>query len=52
MLLMDYPCIRGEELPDYAKNATWDLLHAYIDAHSQILIDEYPVNVVQAVSIL
>ena len=41
MLLMDYPCIRGEDLTDYAKNSTWDLLHAYIDAHSQILIDYY-----------
>ena len=25
----------------YAKKATWKLLHAYINAHSQILIDEY-----------
>ena len=42
MLLMDYPSTREEELPDYAKKATWNLFHAYIDAHSQIWIDEYP----------
>ena len=41
MLLMDYPCIREEELPDYAKKDRWNLLHSYIDAHSQILIDEF-----------
>ena len=41
MLLMDYPSIRGEYFPDYAKKATWNLLHAYIDAYSQILIYEY-----------
>ena len=47
---MVYPSIRGEDLPDYSKNVTWNLLHAYIDAHSQILIDEYPGDVVQATS--
>ena len=40
MLLMDYPYIRGEELPYYAKKTTWNLLHVYIDAHSQRLIDK------------
>ena len=44
MLLEDYPSIRGGELPDYTKTSTWNLLYAYIDAHSQILIDEYPVD--------
>ena len=38
MLLMDYPSIRGEDLPNYDKNATRNLLHAYIDAHGQRLI--------------
>ena len=41
MLLMEYPSIRGEEIPYYAKNATWNLLYAYIYAHSQIFIDKY-----------
>ena len=30
MLLMDCPYTRGGELPDYAKNATWKILHVYI----------------------
>ena len=42
MLLMDYPSIRGEYLPYYSENVTWNLLYAYIDAHSQILMYEYP----------
>ena len=52
ILLMDYPSKRGEELPDYDKNATWNLFLAYIDAHSKIIIDEYPGYWVQAISIL
>ena len=51
MLLMDYPFIKGKELPNYSKKATWYLLHAYIDAHSQILVDEYPEYGVQIISI-
>ena len=43
MLLMDYPSIIGEELPHDSKKATWNILHAYIDAHNQRLIDECPV---------
>ena len=35
---MDYPSIRVENITDYAKNVTWNILHAYIDAHSQRLI--------------
>ena len=42
MLIMDYPSIRGKYLPDYAKNLTWNYLRVCIDAHSKILIDEYP----------
>ena len=34
MLLMDYPLIRGKDLPDYAKKSTLNLFHEYIDAHS------------------
>ena len=40
MLLMDYPSIRGEDIPDYDKKATWNILCAYIDADSQRLFDE------------
>ena len=36
---------------NYAKKATWNLLHAYIYAHSQILIDEFPVDGVQNILI-
>ena len=50
MLLMEYPFIRGEYLPDYAKKATWNLLHTYIDVHSQRSIDEYPKYGVQSIS--
>ena len=39
MLIMEFLSIRREDLPDYSKNTTWNLLHTYIDAHSQILID-------------
>ena len=46
---MDYPSIRGEEWPDYAKKSTWKLLYAYIYAHSQRLIDECPGYVLQAI---
>ena len=48
---MDYPFIRGEYFIDYAKKVTWDLLYAYIDSHNEILIDEYPGDGVQAITI-
>ena len=51
MFLMNYPYIKGGDLPDCTKNSTWNLLHAYIDAHIQILIDEYPGYEVQSISI-
>ena len=35
MLIMEYSIIRGEDFLDYAKNSTWNLLHEYIDAHTQ-----------------
>ena len=37
-------------MPYYAKKATCKIEYAYIDAHSQILIDEYPGDGVQAIS--
>ena len=52
MLIMEYRYIGREYLPDYAKKATWNLLHAYIDLQSQRLIDEYTRDGVQAISIL
>ena len=51
MFLMDYPSIRGKDFLYYAKKATWDLLHGYVDAHSQRLIDEYPGDGVQVITI-
>ena len=33
MLLMYYPYIRGGYFTDYSKQATWNLLHAYIYSH-------------------
>ena len=42
MLLLEYPSIIGGDLPDYSKKSRWNLSHAYIDAHSQRLFDEYP----------
>ena len=50
MFIMDYLSIIGEYSPDYGKNATWKLFRAYIDKHSQILIGEYPGDLVQAIS--
>ena len=47
---MEYPSIRVEELPDYAKNATCNLLQTYIDAHIQRLIEKCPGYGVQAIS--
>ena len=42
MLLMDYPFIRKEKIPDYDKKDTWNLLHYYMDEKIQIIIDEFP----------
>ena len=49
MLLMEYPSKRRGYLPDYAKKASWNLLHKYIDEHGQKLIDEYPGDGIQAI---
>ena len=47
---MDYPSIRGAELPYYAKNYTCNILHAYMYAHSKRLFDERPGDWVQDIS--
>ena len=47
---MDYPYTRGEDYPDYYKNAKWNFLHTCIDLNSQISIDEYPGDGVQAIT--
>ena len=52
MWLMQYLSIREETFQDFAKKYTWKLLHAYIDAHIQILIDEYPWGGAQVILIL
>ena len=51
MLVMDYLSIREEYFPGCAKKATCKLLHEYIDADSQRLIDEYPGYEVHATTI-
>ena len=50
MLLIDYPSIRREDFTYYDRSSTWNLLHAYIDARSQILTNEYPGDGLQAIS--
>ena len=40
MLLMKCSYIRGEEIPQYSKNSTWNLWHTYKNTHSKISIDE------------
>ena len=39
MLIMEYPSKIWEDLSDYSKKATWNLLNAYIDAHITRIID-------------
>ena len=51
MFIMVYPSIIGRYFTGYYKRVTWNLLHAYIDSHSQRSIDEYPVDVLQAITI-
>ena len=41
MLLMEYKPIDGEGIPYYAKKVNWNLLHEYLDVHSQRLIYDY-----------
>ena len=38
MMLMKYSSIREEDLPDYYSKATWNILHEFMDEHSQRLI--------------
>ena len=51
-MLMEYPSIRGENLPDYANKDTCNLLHVYIDAHNQGSIYKYTGDGLQAITIL
>ena len=42
-VILDYPKIGGDDvIEDYAKKAIINLLHANIDVHSRIFIDEFP----------
>ena len=50
MFLMEYTSMRGEDFQDDSKQATWKLLCAYIDTHSQSLIDYYSEGGVQAIT--
>ena len=52
MLLMEQPFIQGEGIPDETKQATCNLLNAYIDENSQKLIHEYPWYCLEAIAIL
>ena len=38
---MEYNSIRGKYLRDYSNKYTWNILHSYVDSHSQRLIYEY-----------
>ena len=49
---MDNSSIRGEYSPDRTKNSTCNILHAYIYAHSQSLIDKYPGDLVHYITTL
>ena len=52
MMLMKYPSIRGENLPDYTNKANWNPLHEKIDKYIQRYIYEYPGDGLQAIKIL
>ena len=41
-VLLDYPKIGGDDVDDYEKKATRNLLHANIDVHSRRLISDFP----------
>ena len=41
-LLLDYPKIEGENIKEFSKKDIRNILHANIDVHSRILIDELP----------
>ena len=50
MFLMEYLYTKRKGLPDYSKKVTCNILHAYIHAHIQIIIDEYPGDGAKAIS--
>ena len=39
-VVIDYRKIGGDDIEDYAKKSKRNILHAYIDVHSRILIAE------------
>ena len=43
-VILDDPKIGGDDIEDYAKKFIRNILHAYIDVHRRILIDEFPIN--------
>ena len=47
---MEYSYIKEEEIPDYAKNAIWNILHGYTDEHSQRIFGEFPGDEVKDIS--
>ena len=51
-VLLDYPKIGGENIKDFEKKATRNLLHANIDVHNRTLIDELPGDGIKCIEIL
>ena len=51
-VIIDYPKIGGDDIEDCAKKAIRNLLHANIDVHSRILIDELPMDVIKCIETL
>ena len=48
-VIIDNPKIGGDDIEYYAKNATRNILHANIDAHSRRLIAEFPMDGIQCI---
>ena len=43
-VLLDYPTVEGEDIHDYVKKKSRNLLHANIDVYSKWLIASLPGN--------
>ena len=52
MIIMDCLSIRGGYIPYCYKQSIWCILYAFMDAHIQRLIDEYPGGGLQYITIL
>ena len=50
MLLIEYPSIEEEGIPDSTKQDTWNLFHTYMDVHIQRLIEDYLGGVVDSIT--